>query len=214
MNGKEYEHILMDWDGSIVKTLDVWLSACRIVLENYGHELTDLEIGKSFGAFPGLLQDLGVSRPNEGMSQAASLAIKQLPTADLYPGALDILRYLQENGKTTALLTSSEHNQVQSLLQYHNLEPYFKAVVTGETTTHRKPNPEPLLFAMQHLGARYDNTIIVGDSSHDILAGSRAGIDSVLVFPPEHHKFYDLEALIAIKPTFIIENIIDLKEIV
>lgn len=51
---------------------------------------------------------------------------------------------------------------------------------------------------------------MVGDSSSDIIAAQNAGVDSVLFFPTEHAKFYDIKKLIALKPTHTIKDFRDI----
>ena len=41
---KEYKYILLDWDGNLAKTLDVWLVAIRTFLLNNDIRLPDIEI--------------------------------------------------------------------------------------------------------------------------------------------------------------------------
>lgn len=206
--------MLMDWDGNLAKTLHIWLEACREVLLSHGHNLTDLEIGESFGEFPSLLRSLGVEESENGMSTAASLALSRLEDVELYPGATDLLEYLESSGKKVALITSSDEIQVAGLLEHHNLGRFFLSVVTGEMTENRKPHPEPLLLAMSCLGAKLDNTIIVGDSDKDIIAASKVGIDSVLFFPSSHQRFYNLGRLALLNPTYIVEELEDIKNII
>jgi phosphoglycolate phosphatase len=211
---KNYENVLMDWDGNLVKTLDVWLEACREVLQSHGHELSDLEIGESFGSFPHLLRSIGVEEAEEGMIRAASIAVRKLHTVELYPGATNLLDYLKYIEKPVALITSSDEDQVTGLLERHDLAVYFETIVTGEMTEYRKPHPEPLLLAMSRIGAIAASTIIVGDSDKDIVAASKVGVDSVLFFPPEHQRFYRLEDLARLSPTYIVESLDDVKEII
>ena len=45
------KYILLDWDGNLAKTLDLWLDACRLVLERQNIYKTDEEISASFGQF-------------------------------------------------------------------------------------------------------------------------------------------------------------------
>ena len=42
-----------------------------------------------------------------------------------------------------------------------------------------KPDPSPLLAFSEHTGCRPDRTIMVGDSSHDLMAGRSAGMGTV-----------------------------------
>ena len=47
---------------------------------------------------------------------------------------------------------------------------------------------------------------MIGDSDKDLGAARNFGIDSILFYPDEHRKFYNLEKLKELEPTFIIED--------
>ena len=211
---KRYDSVLLDWDGSLARTLDVWLVACREVLQSHGHDVTDRAIGASFGAFPAFLSSLGVQNPEVGMETASRIAMEGLEAVELYLEASDLLEYLSEKDKKMALITSSSREQINPIIKHHNLGRFFLSIVTGDEVTYRKPHPEPLLKAMEDIQAQTSSTIIIGDSSHDILAAHEIGIDSALFFPEDHHKYYDREKLLETNPTYIIADLKDLKHII
>lgn len=45
---------------------------------------------------------------------------------------------------------------------------------------------------------------MIGDSDKDLGAARNFGIDSVLFYPAEHKKFYDLEKLKELEPTYFL----------
>ena len=49
------------------------------------------------------------------------------------------------------------------------------AVICGDTVTHNKPHPEPVLAACKKIGVAPENTLMVGDDLRDVEAGKRAG---------------------------------------
>jgi len=53
------------------------------------------------------------------------------------------------------------------------------AVVSGDTTPHAKPHPEPLLEAARRMGVEPARCIYVGDDERDIVAGLAAGMGTV-----------------------------------
>ncbi len=62
--------------------------------------------------------------------------------------------------------------------------PMFKtagAIVSGDTTAHAKPHPEPLLEAARRLGVAASRCVYVGDDERDIVAGLAAGMVTVAV---------------------------------
>lgn len=54
-----------------------------------------------------------------------------------------------------------------------------RAVVSGDTTPHAKPHPEPLLEAARRLGIEPARCLYVGDDERDIVAGLAAGMGTV-----------------------------------
>jgi pyrophosphatase PpaX len=62
-----------------------------------------------------------------------------------------------------------------------SLERYFDAVVTADMTERHKPDPEPVLKALELLGSDPEDAAFVGDSPYDIGAGKAAGVFTVAV---------------------------------
>jgi phosphoglycolate phosphatase len=54
-----------------------------------------------------------------------------------------------------------------------------RAVVSGDTTPHAKPHPEPLLEAARRLAIEPAHCLYVGDDERDIVAGLAAGMGTV-----------------------------------
>ena len=57
----------------------------------------------------------------------------------------------------------------------------FDVVVTGDDTVRHKPDPEPLLLALDQLGATAETAAYVGDSPFDIRAAKAAGMTAIAV---------------------------------
>ena len=53
------------------------------------------------------------------------------------------------------------------------------AVVSGDTTPHAKPHPEPLLEAARRIGVLPAQCLYVGDDERDVVAGLAAGMKTV-----------------------------------
>jgi pyrophosphatase PpaX len=211
---KKYHYILLDWDGNLAKTLDVWLHACKTALEMHGITKTDKEIGHSFGQFEERMAEWGIKNIDEISVEADAQAFKMLPDVELYPDALYVIEELKKRGKKLALITTSTRDQVLPLLKKHGLEETFDAVVTYDDVEHRKPHPEPLNKALELLGGNPSNAIMVGDTDKDVGAANAAGVDSILFYPAEHEKFYDINHLKYDDPTHIIDDFVQVLEIV
>jgi pyrophosphatase PpaX len=203
---KTYKYILLDWDGNLAKTLDVWLEACRVVLKNHELELTDREIGSSFGNFIGHFKAWGFDEPESVIDEAVVIAKQKLPDVELYPDAIEVLECLCDSGKKLALITTSPHENIKHLLDKYNLANFFETIIAMEDTQNHKPHPEPLEKALQQLGGNKNEAIMIGDSDKDIGAANNAKIDSILFYPPEHEKYYDISDLKSHEPTYVVND--------
>jgi pyrophosphatase PpaX len=208
------QYILLDWDGNLAKTLDVWLDACRIPLEKRGLNLFDEEIATCFGAPVKRFGEWGVTDVEIAIEEMETIAKANLADVALYPDALEVLERLEKDGKRMALITTSKHDFVKHLLDKYDMTHYFDAIIAGDNVTHHKPHPEPIEKALEALGGNKDEAVMIGDSDKDIGAAQNAGVDSILFYPPEHVKFYKLEALKQLKPTHIVEDFRQILQIV
>ena len=52
-------------------------------------------------------------------------------------------------------------------------------IISGDTTAHAKPHPEPLLEAARRMGVDPQRCVYVGDDLRDIIAGAAAGMKTV-----------------------------------
>lgn len=203
---KEYTYYLLDWDGNLAKTLDIWLRAYRIVLEKRGLFLSDVEIGATFGAIDTHMTSVGIADTDVAMDELYIIGKRELPDVELYPDALRVLSALRAHGKKIALITTSPHENVQLVLDKHNIAQYFDTIVAGDDVQNHKPDPEPLEMALNKLGGTKAEAVMIGDSDKDLGAAQNFGIDSILFYPPDHRKFYDLSALKTFDPTYVVED--------
>jgi HAD superfamily hydrolase (TIGR01509 family) len=210
---KKYQYILLDWDGNLARTLDIWLAALKVPLEKRGHSFSDEQIGANFTAFKERMEALGIADVDAMITEADKIATREVPNVELYPDALTTLESLRKAHKHIALVTTSRHEQIDPLLEKYHLQSLFDLVVCGDDVTHHKPHPEAIQKALELFGAAKSEAIMVGDSSSDISGAINAGVDSALFFPPEHAKFFDIEELKQLQPTYIMQDFRELTRI-
>lgn len=203
---KQYNYILLDWDGNIAKTLHLWLDVFREILAEEGFHPSDKEIAGSFGLVTKYFESLGIKNAGDVYDRANERGKARLPEVELYPDALEVLSHLKSAGKKTALITSSRRENVEMLLNKYGIHYLFDTIVARFETEHHKPHPEIAEKALSLLGGTKDQAVIIGDSDKDIQLGTNAGIDTILFYPPEHEVFYDLAGLRSLSPTYTIHD--------
>ena len=98
---------------------------------------------------------------------------------EAFPGVHDLLERLRDEGRRLGIVTVKGRKTVQLSFDRLGIGEFFDAVVTTDDTEHHKPHPEPVLLALQVLGAHPAAAAFVGDSPFDVQAGKAAGVFTV-----------------------------------
>jgi HAD superfamily hydrolase (TIGR01549 family) len=96
----------------------------------------------------------------------------------LVPGVDEMLAQLHGRYPMSVVSARDEKSTLRFLNQF-DLCKYFDVIVTGLSTPHTKPYPDPILLAAQKMGASPEECLMVGDTTVDIRAGKAAGAQSV-----------------------------------
>lgn len=122
--------------------------------------------------------------------------------ADISPmdGADSVLRALHADGVLLAVATNDSVDGAQMMIDSFEWADLFGAVVGFDSGHDAKPEPAMVLAAVQQLGVSAEQSIMVGDSSHDIHAGKAAGLTTVLIgdadVPEADHRITRLAQLV------------------
>lgn len=97
-----------------------------------------------------------------------------LDTTIPYPGVPESLRDWAGSYRM-AVLTNKPLDMTLAILSGLSLDRHFVDVVGGDGADGKKPHPDGLLRIMRSHGASPRETLMVGDSLNDVLAGKGAG---------------------------------------
>ena len=106
----------------------------------------------------------------------------------LYPGVQESLDRLRDAGKRMAVLTNKPVRISQAIVEGLGVGGHFFQVYGGNSFDFKKPNPIGVQALLRETGIPASRTLMIGDSSVDILTGRNAGIASAGVtygFQPE-----------------------------
>jgi phosphoglycolate phosphatase len=99
-----------------------------------------------------------------------------------YPGAVEALSRLRQQGISSAICTNKEETLARSMIKALGLECFFSTIVGGSPERLPKPSPAPLKEAIARLGAPHrDSVVMVGDSEADIRSARAAGVKVICV---------------------------------
>ena len=126
-----------------------------------------------------------------------------------YDGVAEEVLRLKAQGKTLGLVTSKMRGGALRGLKVLGLTDSFDVIVGADEVQHPKPHPEPVLTALDRLGAAPDGAVFIGDSRHDLECGRAAGVKTAAVLwgPFERADLEDLT------PDFWLEHPADLAHL-
>lgn len=208
MNIDDYDAYLFDWDGTLARTLEVWIRELHQLSIAYGLNVTVEDTARHFGDLRWVSRrGLPDSDYDKFQKELLAIVYPRLLTVPLYEGANDMLHRLRAKGKKMALVTTSHRDMLDAVLNNHpQVAKLFEITITMKDVREHKPHPEGVLKALDALGVPKQNSIMLGDTSKDIQAAQNAGIDSLLYYPPIHHAVYEPKHLIDLGPTYKIES--------
>ncbi|WP_050463900.1 phosphoglycolate phosphatase [Herbaspirillum autotrophicum] len=178
--------ILFDLDGTLADTAPDLAAAVNQMRAARGLEPTPYEqlrpvasagarglIGVAFGVKPDEAgyEELKTTFLN---NYAAALVVK----SSLFEGVPSMLERLQQNGVSWGIVTNKASRFTDPLVPQIGLG-HAGCIVSGDTTPHSKPHPEPLLEAARRLQVAPQECWYVGDDVRDIQAGRAAGMQTV-----------------------------------
>lgn len=97
----------------------------------------------------------------------------------IFDGVVDMIAQLQEKGLPWGVVTNKSNRFTDPLTRSMPLFSTAGAIVSGNTTPHAKPHPEPLLEAARRMSVAPARCVYVGDDERDIVAGLAAGMGTV-----------------------------------
>lgn len=97
----------------------------------------------------------------------------------VFEGVEEMIQQLALSGLKWGVVTNKSARFTDPLTRAMSLFATAGAVISGDTTPHSKPHPEPLFEAARRLGLEPARCIYVGDDERDIQAGLAAGMGTV-----------------------------------
>jgi phosphoglycolate phosphatase len=194
-HGTRLRGVLLDLDGTLLDTVDDITKALnRALAEMHLASLGTAEVRNMIGGGAPTLITRAVARLGEAVSAGGEARLLQRfdfhyrqlhglqeVRSRVYPGVAEGLQELHELGLKLAVVTNKAKSMAAQLLYQLGLSKWIDFVVGGDCCQHRKPNPEPLLFACSALGIDPREALMVGDSNNDVAAARAADIPVVCV---------------------------------
>jgi pyrophosphatase PpaX len=179
-----YPAVLFDLDGTLIDSGEIILSSFRYATRSVlAREIPDEVLAAAVGG-SNIYEQMRAFDPERVDELVRVYREHNEPLHDglvAFEGIKDLLERLQSEGRRLGIVTAKRRKTVDLAFSILPLERHFDTVVTAEQTEHHKPHPEPVLTALERLGASPAEAAFVGDSPFDMGAGKAAGVFSIAV---------------------------------
>jgi pyrophosphatase PpaX len=177
--------VLFDLDGTLIDSGPIILASMQHSVRTVlGREIPPEELGLTIGGqgIVAQMQAIDAERADELLEAYKEHNDGLHDTLEAFDDLLALLPSLKAEGRKLGIVTAKRHRTVALALErFPALEAEFDVVVAHEDTSRHKPDPDPVLFAIERLGGEPADSAYIGDSPFDIRAAKAAGVFAVAV---------------------------------
>ena len=210
-----FSHIIFDLDGTLINSQIGLENSLNHMLKQMGIELNgsaiiDQLIGppiqdglKNVLGFDEKQVDMGVRLFREYYSE------KGLYEGELYPGILELLEELQQQGKELYVATSKKDLYAATVLRHFEIDRYLTDFQgAGDGGAHTKAELITKLMDRNRMIPSLE-VVMIGDTKYDIVGGQANEISTIAV----GYGFGNSEELHALKPDYFVDDVEELFEV-
>jgi phosphoglycolate phosphatase len=206
--------MVFDLDGTLADTGDDLAGSVNRTLQSLGipkrpdreilgfvgdgvRKLVERSLGEAYG-----------DRLDEALKRFKEIYAEHLlDQTTLYPGVQYVLRHFGQKDKV--LITNKGRDFTLAICSGLGIAGYFKEIIAGDSNEFMKPDPRLLLPLLDRFESSHAETLVVGDGVNDILLARNTGVRSCAFL----NGLGNREELRRLRPDFVIEKMIDLKNI-
>ena len=197
MKLSKYRHLIWDWNGTLLD--DAWL--CREImngqLRKRGLPVISRERYETVFDFPveRYYRTVGFDWAKESFAEAGTEFIleyeKRKKECRLQAGAKALLQRVEQEGISQAVLSAYAHPTLVEFLGHFGVQGHFRSVA-GNRDHYAAGKVEQGLEMLKELHVRPQETVLIGDTTHDAEVARAMGVDCLLI-PCGHNSRERLE---------------------
>ncbi len=207
--------VLFDIDGTLIDTVSLIVQALDYTYRKHlGISLPHEELRRLIG-LPLHVQMHYLDDRVEGEIDHAQMEADERAYYEAHrelerpiPEAIETVRVVKQLGYRTGLVTSKNRLELATSLPRLQLDAWVDTIVSADDTTRHKPNPDPVLKALERLEVEPQSALYIGDTVFDLACGRAAGVRVGAVGWGAHLP----SDLLAAQPDYFFEKPADLLE--
>ena len=209
---RQFQLLVFDWDGTVADSAALIVDSIRGACEDLHLPIPserDCRYVIGLGlqdSMRRLLPSLAEQDYQPFLEQFRHYFLQRDHETPLFLGMETLLSELEINGHWLAVATGKSRAGLQRSFEQTGIGKRFHTTRCADES-HPKPNPAMLFDVMRSVGATKENTLMIGDTSHDLLMAENAGVAAVAVTYGAH----DSDELRALNPLACMESVTDLR---
>lgn len=185
---KPVRGVILDVDGTLVDSNDAHAHAWVEALAEHGIDVPFGKVRKLIGMgsdklLPQVYPIKPDSREAHQLSERRSAVFQEryLPKLRPTPGAQELLVRMREKGLKLVVASSAKKEELGKLLAICGGQDLIDAKTSSDDADRSKPDPDVVQVALDSLGMRADEVVMLGDTPYDVEAAGRAGVGMIAV---------------------------------
>ncbi|MFJ7566609.1 HAD-IA family hydrolase [Herminiimonas sp. NPDC097707] len=211
MARKQFDLIVFDWDGTLMDSTAVIVNCIQAAAKDLGLPIPDQKaashvIGLSLqNAMEVALPDIDPKYYPRMVERYRYHYLNQDGGLVLFDGVHEMLNDLSQQGYFLAVATGKSRVGLNRALNASKLLSLFDATRCADET-FSKPHPAMLQELTRELGQDMKRTVMIGDTTHDLLLAQNAGASGIAV----HYGAHTVAELQALNPLYAANSVAEL----
>lgn len=205
--------LLFDFDGTLLDTNELIIQTFQYVLGNrFPGKYERIDILPFLGpTLHETFDSIDSEKTEEMIAEYRAWNISMHDELAIeFDSVSETMRLLKAAGMKMGIVSTKRNDMIERGLKLLDVEGVFDVIIGLNDVTNTKPDPEPILLALEKLGAAKEEAMMIGDNYHDIEGGRNAGVRTAgVAWSAKGEEF-----LQTFQPDYMLQHISDLLDII
>jgi phosphoglycolate phosphatase len=187
-------HVIWDWNGTLLNDLDLAVNTVNFLLQKHGLKPIDQSIYRKLFGFPvrDYYEAIGFDFRTVGFEtlsqEFVELYMQGFKNCTLVSGIEPILRQVKAAHALQSVLSASDQNDLELVISHFDIGKYFDHLF-GIENRFASSKVHRGIELLDRSGIAASDSVIIGDTLHDLEVGQHLGVSVVLV--AHGHQSYE-----------------------
>ena len=185
MKDNQCQHIIWDWNGTLVNDAWLFVELMNEELDVRNLPLIDVAAYREHFTFPvkKYYENLGFNFEKENFKEVGYNFIQKFKKrkfeAQLFPNIIQLLTIANQKGIKQSIVSAQENNLLNETVKHYKVNHYFQSI-SGIEHYYADNKIQIAKNLREKINFPNKNIVIIGDSSHDFDVAQTLGVECIL----------------------------------